>query len=336
MTSRREFLTTTTLAASGLAASGLALAPLVACSQEVPPGGATPSATPSAPPAAAAEAEIPFSGTLITRAIPASGEKIPVIGMGTSGSFEVGTSAAERDPLREVLKRFLAAGATVIDTAPTYGTAEDVLGDLMAEAKSRDKVFLATKLSGVAGRDEGLAQFNESLRRLHADKVELLQVHNLRDTDTQLALARELKQQGKVKYAGLTHYQEGAQVELAALMKRLKPDFVQINYSPVSRGAERTILPLAQDLGIAVMINRAFEDGRLFAQVKGKPVPAWARDVGADSWAQLFLKFVISQPAVTVVIPATSKPKNQTDNLRAGVGGLLDEQQRAALVAALG
>lgn len=321
MSTRREFIAT-----SALSAAGIALMPLTACSQETPP--------PSAG-AASAPAETPFSGTLIKRAIPASGEQVPVIGMGTSGSFEVGADAAERDPLREVLKRFVAAGATIIDTAPTYGTAEDVLGDLVAEAGVRDKLFLATKLSGVTGRDEGLAQFNDSLRRLRTDKVELLQVHNLRDTETQLALARELKQQGKIKYVGLTHYVERAQQDLADAMRKLKPDFVQINYSPVSRSAEQLIFPLAKELGIAVMINRAFEDGKLFGQVKGKPVPDWAKEVGADSWAQLFLKFVISEPAVTVVIPATSKPKNQTDNLKAGVGGLLNEQQKAALAAAL-
>jgi aryl-alcohol dehydrogenase-like predicted oxidoreductase len=180
-----------------------------------------------------------------------------------------------------------------------------------------------------------MAQFNDSLRRLKTDKVELLQVHNLGDTETQLALARELKQQGKVKYVGLTHYVERAHDELANAMQKLKPDFVQINYSPMSRGAEQRIFPLARDLGIAVMINRAFEDGRLFGQVKGRQVPDWAKDVDADSWAQLFLKFVISEPAVTVVIPATSKPKNETDNLKAGVGRLLDAKQRAELVAAL-
>ena len=277
-----------------------------------------------------------MAGPLITRAIPVSGERIPVIGMGTSGTFEVGGSAIERDPLREVLKRFVAAGATVIDTAPTYGSAEDVLGDLLAEAHAGRELFLATKLSGVTGRAAGLAQFNDSLRRLKTDKVALLQVHNLGDTDTQLALARELKQAGKVRYVGLTHYQEGAQPELAEAMRRLKPDFVQTNYSPVSRRAEQAIFPLAQDLGIAVMINRAFEDGRLFAQVRDKPLPAWAKEVGATSWAQLFLKFVLSQPAVTVVIPATSKPKNLMDNLGAGTGALLDDRQRADLIAALG
>lgn len=320
MPTRREFI-----ASTALTATAAALMPLGACSQDR-------AASPAAPDAA----EKPFSGKLIERAIPSTGERIPVIGMGTSGSFEVGAGAAERDPLREVLKRFVAAGATVIDTAPTYGTAEDVLGDLVAESGVRGRLFLATKLSGVSGRDEGLAQFAESLRRLKTDKVELLQVHNLRDTETQFAVARELKQQGKTKYVGLTHYVESAQQDLAEAMRKLKPDFVQINYSPVSRGAERLIFPLAKDLGIAVMINRAFEDGRLFAQVKGKPVPDWAKEAGADSWAQLFLKFAISPPEVTVVIPATSKPKNQTDNLKAGVGGLMDGRQRSALIAALG
>jgi aryl-alcohol dehydrogenase-like predicted oxidoreductase len=171
---------------------------------------------------------------------------------------------------------------------------------------------------------------------MRVDKVELLQVHNLRDTDTQLGVARELQQQGKVRYVGLTHYLDSAQAELAQALRRLKPDFVQINYSVISRGAEQAIFPVAKDLGIAVMINRAFDDGRLFARVKDKPLPAWAAEVGATSWAQLLLKFVLSHPAVTVVIPATSKPKNMTDNLLAGTGDLLDTRQRADLVAQLG
>ena len=248
MTSRREFIST-----ASLAAAGIALSPLAACSQERAPAAA---AVGTAPPK-------PFSGTLITRAIPATGEKIPVIGMGTSGSFEVGNDAGERAPLREVIEAFVAAGGTLIDTAPTYSTAEDVLGDLMAQTSTRAKLFIATKLSGVTGRDEGLNQFNDSLRRLRTDKVELLQVHNLRDTATQIALARELKAQGKTKYTGLTHYREDGQAQLADEMRKHKPDFIQINYSPVSRGAETTVFPLAQELGCAVMINRAFEDGRL-------------------------------------------------------------------------
>ncbi|RDZ27767.1 aldo/keto reductase [Lysobacter silvisoli] len=328
MVSRRDFLAT-----AGLAGTALALAPLSACSREAPP---PQGAAGAVKPAGARVDEPPFRGTLLRRAIPSSGEQIPVIGMGTSGSFEVGDGAQARDPLREVLRRFVDAGATVIDTAPTYSSAEDVLGDLVAEAQLRPKLFLATKLSGVSGREEGLAQFAQSQQRLKSERIDLLQVHNLRDTQTQLALARELKQQGKVRYVGLTHYREDSQAQLAQDMRALKPDFVQINYSPVSRGAEREIFPLARELGIAVMINRAFEDGRLFAQVRDKPVPEWAAEVGADSWAQLFLKFVLSEPAVTVVIPATSKPKNQTDNLKAGVGALLDRRQRDALIAAVG
>ncbi|HEY0502846.1 MAG TPA: aldo/keto reductase [Lysobacter sp.] len=319
MTSRREFIST-----ASLAAAGIALTPLAACSQETPP---------KAAPAAAAPR--PFTGKLLTRPIPSSGERIPVIGMGTSGSFEVGTDAASRAPLREVLDAFIAAGGTLIDTAPTYSTAEDVLGDLIADSGTRGKLFLATKLSGVSGKEEGLAQFNDSLRRLRTDKVEVLQVHNLRDTATQMALARELKTQGKVRYTGLTHYREDGQAQLADEMRRHKPDFIQINYSPVSRGAEQTVFPLAQELGCAVMINRAFEDGRLITQMRDKPLPPWAAEVGADSWAQLFLKFVLSHPAVTVVIPATSKVRHQVDNLRAGTGALLDAKQRQALIAAL-
>ena len=318
--SRREFL-----AAASVATTTLMLTPLAAG------GNAAASPSPKAAPGAAGMAK-----PIMSRVIPASGERIPVIGMGTSGTFEVGQSPQELDPLREVLGVFVASGATVIDTAPTYGSAEDVLGTLLAEVPWRNKLFLATKLSGVTGRAAGLAQFDASLRRLRIKNVALLQVHNLRDTDVQFKVARELQEQGKTRYVGLTHYLESAQPELALAMRRLRPDFVQINYSPVSRGAERTILPLAEELGIAVMINRTFEDGRLFAQVRGKPLPAWANDVGATSWAQLFLKFVLSEHAVTVVIPATSKRNNMIDNLGAGAGALLDARQRADLIAAIG
>lgn len=318
MSNRREFIST-----AALTAAGIAFAPLAACSKETEPGAAT-DATPP-----------PFKGPLIARAVPSSGEKIPVIGMGTSGSFEVGSEPPARAQLREVLDTFVAAGGRLIDTAPTYSTAEDVLGDLVADARAREKLFIATKLSGVSGRDQGLAQFEDSLRRLKTDKVELLQVHNLRDTATQIGVARELKQQGKTRYVGLTHYREEGQSQLAEEMRQYKPDWVQINYSPVSRGAEKAIFPLAQELGIAVMINRAFEDGQLISQTRDKPLPAWAAEVGADSWAQLILKFVLSHPAVTVVIPATSKARHQTDNLKAGTGELLDAKQRDALVAAL-
>ena len=318
MYSRRRFLTSAATVTAGLA--------LAACRED----------------ARAVASASPFPGVagvgigpLNTRSIPSSGEKLPVIGMGTSGSFEVGDSASERDPLREVLKRFFAAGATLVDTAPTYSVAEDVLGALLAEQQLRGKAWIATKLSGVDGRQAGLAQFNDTLRRLKTDKVELLQVHNLGDLKTQLALARELKTQGKVRYVGVTHYVERAQDELADVVQAEKPDFLQINYSVVSRGAEKRVLPLARDLGVAVMINRAFEDGKLFAQVKDKPLPPALTEAGVTSWAQAFLKFALSHPAVTVVIPATGKPDRQSDNLKAGIGPDLDEAQRQSLIAAL-
>lgn len=281
----------------------------------------------------------PLSGSLIKRTIPSTGEQIPAMGIGSSGTFgvfEAGAAPPDMVALREVFRLFVDAGCTVIDTAPLYGDAESILGGLIADFGVRDKLFLATKLTRVTGRDAGLAQFQNSLLRLKTAKVELLQVHDMRDLDTQFALARELKQQGQTKYVGLTHSSSEAQDRMADAMQKLKPDFVQINYSPVSRGAEQRIFPLAKDLGIAVIANRTFEDGKLFGQVRGKPLPDWAKEVDADSWAQLFLKFAISEPAVTAVIPATSKPKNQADNLKAGFGRLMSAEQRAALVTAIG
>jgi diketogulonate reductase-like aldo/keto reductase len=270
------------------------------------------------------------------RAIPSSGESLPVIGMGTSGSFEVGADAAARTALSEVLRRFVDGGGRLIDTAPTYSSAEDVLGDLLAETGLRDRIFLATKLSGVSGREAGLAQFESTLGRLRTGSVELLQVHNLRDWRTQLALARELKAQGKVKYVGLTHYLDQAHDELADIVAAEKPDFLQINYSVTQRGAEQRVFPVAQEHGVAVLANRNFDDGALFARVAGKPLPGWASAAGISSWAQLFLKFALSHPAVTVVIPATGKPDRQSDNLKAGLGPMLDDTQRRALVDAIG
>ena len=297
MTSRREFLTAAALAA-GAAALPM---PLRAASTSMP-----------------------------RRVIPATGEAVPVIGMGTSGSFEV--DAAGREPLREVLRRFVAGGGTVIDTSPNYSNAEDVLGDLLHELQLRSRIFLATKLAA-DDRAAGEAQFAQSLARLRTDRVELLAVHNLRDWKTQLGLARGLKAEGRTKYVGLTHYVDAKHDELADIVAAEKPDFVQINYSVSSPGAERRLFPAAQAAGTAVMVNRAFDDGRLFAQVGDRALPGWAADAGVGSWAQMFLRFAISHPAVTVVIPATGKPHRQDDNLRAGHGPALTAAQRAELVA---
>lgn len=270
-----------------------------------------------------------------TRPVPSSGERLPVIGMGTADSFNVGDSPAEREPLREVMRRFFAGGAALIDTAPSYDSAEGVIGDLLAELGLRPRAFIATKI-GTSGRAAGLEQFQRSLRLLRTEKVELLQVHNLVDWKTQLALINELKAQGKTRYSGVTHYTAGGHDELARVVREARPDFLQVNYSVISRGAESAVFPLAQELGVAVLINRAFEDGRLFARVKDKPLPPWAAEAGIESWAQAFLRFALSHPAVTVVIPATGKPDRQSDNLKAGQGPMLTVQQRQSLIDTVG
>jgi aryl-alcohol dehydrogenase-like predicted oxidoreductase len=275
-------------------------------------------------------------GAMLKRVIPSSGEAVPAIGMGTSGSFEVPAGSSEYQSLKEVLKRFFDGGGTLIDIAPTYGNAENILGPLLAEAGLRKRAFIATKLSSVKGREEGLAQFRGSLKSLQTDKIELLQVHNLGDWKTQIEVARQLKTEGKVKYVGVTHYVESAQEQLADAVKATKPDFLQVNYSVTQRGAEKRVLPMAKDLGVAVLTNRNFNDGALFNQVRGKALPGWAADIGVTSWAQMFLKFALSHEAVTAVIPATGKPDRQTDNLQAGFGSLLTAAQKAEVIKVVG
>ncbi len=307
MTTRRQFLNRSTGLASGallLGSSGFAL-----------PGSAA------------------SKTAMLRRPIPSSGEMIAAIGMGTSGSFQVPAGSSEYQALKDVLKRFFAGGASLIDTAPTYGNAEDNLGPLLTEGGYRKKAFIATKLSGVTGREAGFEQFGDTLRRLKTDKVELLQVHNLRDWKTQLEVARELKRQGKVKYVGVTHYVDSAHDEIADVVQASKPDFLQINHSVTNRGIEKRVLPLAKELGVAVLTNRNFNDGALFRQVQGKPLPGWAGEAGITSWAQLFLKYSLSHDAVTAVIPATGKPERQSDNLKAGLGPLLTPAQRKELIA---
>jgi aryl-alcohol dehydrogenase-like predicted oxidoreductase len=281
-------------------------------------------------------AAVSTPAALQRRKIPSSGETIPVIGMGTSGSFQIPAGSPQYQALREVLKRFVEGGATLIDTAPTYGNAEDILGSLFRETGLRPRTFIATKLSGVRGHDQGREQFAGTLKRLGTDKVELLQVHNLGDLKTQLEVARQLKAEGKVRYVGLTHYVESAQDELADAVQASKPDFLQINYSVTKRGAEKRVFPIAKDLGVAVLANRNFEDGALFDRVRDKALPGWAAEAGVTSWAQMFLKFALSHDAVTAVIPATGKPERQSDNLKAGVGPNLTAKQRADLIDLVG
>lgn len=321
MTTRRQFLSRAAWTAAALSAM-----PLAACAQERPGSNERPK------PTGAIADTMPLAGGLLLRPIPATGEMLPVIGVGTSGSYEVPLDSAEFSALKDVVKVFFQGGGTLIDTSPNYSNAEDVVGALLAEGGWRSQCFLATKLAADS-RTALEAQWADSLRRLRTDKVELLQVHNLRNMGEAMPYARELKAQGKTRYIGITHYVERGHAETERLMRAEKPDFVQINYSVNAPQAARTVLAAAQELGIAVIVNRAFDDGKLFAKAKDKPLPGWAADIGVTSWAQMFLKFTISHPAVTAVIPATGKPDRQADNLKGGIGPLLSQSQQDELVA---
>jgi aryl-alcohol dehydrogenase-like predicted oxidoreductase len=277
-------------------------------------------------------AAAPENDELILRAMPRSGERIPAVGLGSSDTFEVGASAAERAPVREVLERYVALGGRVLDTSPMYGTAETVIGDVADQLGITAKLWLATKV-WTRGREAGIEQMEQSFRRLRTDRIDLMQVHNLLDTQTHLRTLRSWKEQGRIRYIGVTHYRVDAYDELARVIRDETLDCVQFNYSIATREAERMLLPLAAEQRTAVLINRAFEDGRLFAQVRGKPLPEWAAEFDCASWGQFFLKYVISHPAVTSVIPATSKLKHLVDNMGAGRGRLPDAAMRARMVA---
>lgn len=277
-------------------------------------------------------AAAPAGAELLMRAIPASGEYVPVIGAGTSGSYEAEIGSEKYELLKETIKVFFDGGGTVFDTSPNYAGADAVLGSLLRDGGWRKRCFLATKIAADS-RADAEAQWAGSLRSLHTDKVELLLVHNMRAWQIQLPYARELKEQGKTRYIGITHFRPDGLAEMERIMRSEPLDFIQINYSVnVPQAAER-IMPLAQEKGIAVMINRAFDDGRLFARVQDRALPGWAAEAGVTSWAQMFLKFAISHPAVTCVIPATSRPDRQADNLAAGRGPLLSEAQKKELTA---
>ena len=262
-----------------------------------------------------------------TRPIPASGERLPVIGLGTWQSFDVGNDPAARAPLRELLSLFAAAGARVIDSSPMYGTSESVVGDLVAELGIRDRLFFATKV-WTHGRDEGIRQMEQSLRRMRVERMDLMQVHNLADVATHARTLAEWKQAGRVRHIGITHYTASAYGEVEAQLRSGKWDFLQINYSLGERESERRLLPLALDKGIAVIANRPFGAGGAFRRVRGRPLPAWAAEIGIGSWAQYFLKWILGHPAITCAIPGTGKPEHMRDNLGAGVGKLPDQRLR--------
>jgi diketogulonate reductase-like aldo/keto reductase len=266
------------------------------------------------------------SAPILERVIPSSGEKIPAVGLGTWRTFDVDTGA-ERAPLREVLKSFVDLGGRVLDSSPMYGAAEFVAGDLAAELKITERLFLATKV-WTSGRQAGVTQMEQSMKRLRTRRLDLMQIHNLLDWRTHLATLREWKAAGRIRYLGVTHYTAGAYDQLERVLRSEPLDFVQVNYSLGERTAERRILPVAQERGIAVLVNRPFAEGGLFGRVRGQALPAWAAEADCESWAQIFLKWILAHPAVTCVIPATSRPQHLADNMKAGTGRLPNAAMR--------
>ncbi len=270
---------------------------------------------------------------LITRRIGASGEALPVIGLGTWQTFDVGAGAAERAPLQEVMRAFVDEGGRLVDSSPMYGRAEGVVGDVAQQLGVQQELFLATKV-WTSGKASGVQQMRASMQKLRSERLDLMQVHNLLDVDAHLDTLAGWQKEGLVRYVGVTHYTASAHDEVARVVAKHRVDFVQINYSVAERDAERRLLPMLQERGIAVIANRPFAEGAVFKRLGKQPVPSWAAEIDCDSWAQLMLKFVVSHPAVTVVIPATSKVKHLRDNMKAAYGRLPDEAMRARIAAA--
>lgn len=265
-------------------------------------------------------------GKMLSRKIPSADESLPVIGLGTYDVFDVDSKPSEIAKRKDIVTKLVAAGGSLLDTSPMYNRSEKVIGDVIESGVDRSELFLATKV-WIDGREAGIAQMKRSAELMNSDVIDLMQVHNLRDTAVHMATIRDWQEQGRIRYNGLTHYTASAHDALAREMAEFKPQFIQINYSLGEREAENRVLPLAQELGIAVLINRPYQAGQLFRAVSGKELPDFAREF-ADSWGQFFLKFIISHPAVTCVIPATSKPHHMTDNLGAGFGNIPDAPMR--------
>jgi diketogulonate reductase-like aldo/keto reductase len=271
------------------------------------------------------------SSAMLMRAIPSSGDKLPAIGLGTWRTFDVDLASDNRRQLEEILSLLAKLGGCVIDTSPMYGRAEQVIGDLTAALGIREKLFLATKV-WTQGKQAGIESMKRSMARLRAERIDLMQVHNLADVSTHLATLREWKAQGRIRYIGITHYESGAFPDVEKILRREKLDFLQINYSLMEREAEKRILPLAQERGVAVIVNRPFGGGDLFERARAKELPDWVTEFDCRSWAQFFLKWIIAHPVVTCVIPATDKPRHLEDNIQGGIGGLPDPRARQRMV----
>jgi len=270
--------------------------------------------------------------TLETRPIPHSGERIPAVGLGTWQAFDVPRDGPERAAAKETLRTLAELGGTVVDSSPMYGAAEQAVGALSTELGLPGKLFVATKV-WTSGRDAGIRQMEASFRKLGVERLDLMQVHNLVDTDAHLATLEGWRKEGRVRYLGVTHYTASGHPGLEAAIRKHRPDFVQLNYSLAEREAEHRLLPLAQAEGVAVLVNRPLGQGRMLARVQGKPLPSWASEIDCASWAQVFLKFILGHPAVTCVIPGTRNAKHLADNLGAARGRMPDAQLRARLAA---
>jgi len=270
------------------------------------------------------------SAAMLMRAIPSSGEKLPVIGLGTWQAFDVDLTPKYRKQLGDVLSLFVKLGRRVIDSSPMYGRAEEVIGELSHSLGLRDKLFLATKV-WTSGQQAGIDSMERSFTRLQTNRIDLMQVHNLVDVETQLATMRDWKGQGRFRYIGITHHDATAFAAVEKILRSEQLDSLQINYSLMEREAEQRILHLAQDRSVAVIVNRPFGAGDLFRRVGAKTLPDWAAEFDGRSWAQFFLKWIIAHPAVTCVIPATNKPEHLQDNLKAGSGRIPDAKMRARM-----
>ena len=265
--------------------------------------------------------------TVTKRPIPRTGELLPVVGLGTYQSFDVGNGVGERESLKEVLRLFVQHGGALVDSSPMYGSSESVVGDLAAVLGITGRLFMATKV-WTSGRDAGIRQMEESMRRMKVARMDLMQIHNLLDWATHLKTLQGWKAAGRIRYIGITHYHSGAYGDLERLMKSREFDFVQFNYSMAEREAEARLLPACLDSGTAVIVNRPFSQGSLFPGVKGKPLPGWAAEFDCASWAQFFLKYLLAHPAVTCVIPGTNRADHMKDNAKAGMGRLPDAAMR--------
>jgi diketogulonate reductase-like aldo/keto reductase len=270
----------------------------------------------------------------LMRPIPSTGESVPAIGLGTWQTFDVGASAHERAPLEDVLRTFVAAGGTLIDSSPMYGRAEEVVGDLATATDVHPQLFIATKV-WTSGKAEGIRQMEASMRKLRSSRLHLVQVHNLLDVDTHLDTLEEWQREGRVRYIGITHYVDSAHEAVARVLTSRRVDFVQINYSAADRAAERLVLPLARDRGVAVLVNRPFVEGALLRRLGDQPLPEFASEIDCRSWSELLLKFVISHPAVTCAIPATSSAAHLRDNMRAADGPMPDPALRERIAVAI-